>query len=360
MRRGAPARTTKAKARIKRYGDLTRAEPAVLPVELVYEIPPGPRLGARVLQVTGVEKSYDGRVVVPALDLELGPGTRLGIVGPNGAGKTTLLKLLLGELEPDRGERSVGETVRFMGIDQTRSALDPDLSVAETIAGRGAVVKVGERTVRLESFLDKWGFPARTHQTPIGRLSGGERGRVLLAQLLSAGGNVLFLDEPTNDLDLPTLRALEEALLAFPGSVVVVSHDRWFLDRVATQILYLDGQGGSRLHHGDVSGLLELLGAQRSAAPTIKPRATTRTPAPAKPAAAKRITPWQRKELEGIERRIAEIEGGIASIDERLADPALYAGPRTEIDAIGADRAALEEELASLYGRWEELETLPR
>ena len=360
MRRGPPARTTKAKARIRRFGELTRAEPAELPVELVYEIPPGPRLGARVLEVSGISKSYDGRVVVPALDLELGPGTRLGIVGPNGAGKTTLLKLLLGELEPDGGARSVGETVRFMGIDQSRSALDPNLSVAETIAGRSAVVKVGERTVRVESFLDKWGFPARTHQTPIGRLSGGERGRVLLAQLLSAGGNVLFLDEPTNDLDLPTLRALEEALLAFSGSVVVVSHDRWFLDRIATQVLYLDGRGGSRLHHGDVSGLLEHLARERSAEPPAKQRAPKRTPAPAKPPAQKRITPWQQKELEALEARIAEVEGSISSVDVRLADPALYTGPRADLDAIHANRAALDVELAALYERWEELESLPR
>ena len=360
MRRGPPARTTKAKARIRRFGELTRAEPAELPVELVYEIPPGPRLGARVLEVSGISKSYDGRLVVPALDLELGPGTRLGIVGPNGAGKTTLLKLLLGELEPDAGERSVGETVRFMGIDQTRSALDPDLSVAETIAGRSAVVKVGDRTVRVESFLDKWGFPARMQQTPIGRLSGGERGRVLLAQLLSAGGNVLFLDEPTNDLDLPTLRALEEALLAFSGSVVVVSHDRWFLDRIATQILYLDGRGGARLHHGDVSSLLEHLARERNAEPPAKQRAPERTPTPARAPAPKRITPWQQKELEALEARITEVESNIASIDERLADPALYTGPRAELDAIHANRAALDGELAGLYERWEELETLPR
>ena len=359
MRRGPPARTTKSKARIQRYERLVDSRAADLPVELVYEIPPGPRLGARVLEVSGITKSYDGRVIVPPLDLELGPGTRLGIVGPNGAGKTTLLNLLLGELEPDGGERRVGETVRFMGIDQQRSELDPDLSVAETIAGRGGIVKVGDRTVRVESFLDKWGFPARLHNTPIHRLSGGERSRVLLAKLLSKGGNVLFLDEPTNDLDLSTLRALEEALLAYPGSVIVVSHDRWFLDRVATMILYLDGQGGARLHHGDVSSLLEKLARERAATTPAKGRkaegAPTRSKSASKP---KRLSPWQQKELAGVENRIGEIETELAAIDERLADPALYDGPRAEVDAIQESRATLDGELATLYGRWEELEAL--
>ncbi len=359
MRRGAPARTSKSKARIQRYEQLVEAGPAELPVELVYEFPPGPRLGTRVLSTVGITKSYGGTVVVPPLDLELAPGTRLGIVGPNGAGKTTLLRLLLGELEPDGGERSVGETVRFMGVDQLRGELDLDVSVAETVAGRSAVVKVGDRTVRIESFLDKWGFPARMHQTPIGRLSGGERARVLLAKLMSADGNVLFLDEPTNDLDLATLRALEEALLAFPGSAVVVSHDRWFLDRVATQILYLDGRGGARLHHGDLSSLLEDLARERKAAATPKTRKAPKAPATAtRKAKPRRITPWQQRELDEVEQRIAEIEDELGKVDQRLADPELYKGSAPELESFQARRVELAAELAERYARWEELEAL--
>ena len=360
MRRGAPARTTKAKARVQRYADLSDAAPAELPVELVYEIPPGPRLGSRVITVKGITKSYGGKLVVPPLDLELGPGTRLGVVGPNGAGKTTLLRMLFGQLEPDAGTRSVGETVQFMGIDQLRDDLDPDLTVTETLVGRGAVVQVGERSVRVESFLDKWGFPARAHHTPVGKLSGGERARLLLARLMSAGGNVLFLDEPTNDLDLPTLRALEEALMEFPGSLVVVSHDRWFLDRVATLILYLDGEGGARVHHGDLSSLLEELAAERRAATRPKAAAPKPTAKQSREpeARAKRISPWEQQELEQVEARIGELETQIGALDERLADPELYNEPRARAEELQASRAELDGELATLYGRWEELEAL--
>jgi len=359
MRRGAPARTTKAKARIRRHEELVAAAPARAPSELVFEIPPGPRLGTRVLKVTGVKKRYGQRWVVPPLDLELEAGTRLGVVGPNGAGKTTLVKLLLGELEPDGGRREVGETVRFMSIDQLRGGLDPAKSVAETVVGRGDVVRVGERDVRAEAYLDRFGFPASAHRTPVGRLSGGEQSRVLLAKLLLAGGNVLFLDEPTNDLDLETLRALEEALLAFPGAAVVVSHDRWFLDRVATRILYLDGEGGARVHFGDCSSLLQRLAEERTAAPPATPAPRPAAPAPGvTPRRPKRLTPWQEKELAELEARIGRIEGEIAALDGRLADPALYAGPRAEVARVREARATLAGELARAYERWEELEGL--
>ena len=369
MRRGAPARTTKAKARIQRYEQLAGSAPAELPVELIYEIPPGPRLGSKVLEVKGITKSFGGRVVVPPLDLELSSGTRLGVVGPNGAGKSTLLSLLNGELEGDAGTRAVGDTVQFMGIDQLRAELDPELTVTETIVGRGAIVQVAGRSIRIESFLDKWGFPARAQHTLVSKLSGGERARLLLARLMTAEGNVLFLDEPTNDLDLATLRALEEALMAFPGAVVVVSHDRWFLDRVATQILYLDGHGGARLHHGDLSGLLEQLARERKRDREVEAtrtkeakgaRAAAGAPKDrAKDASrARRIAPWEQKELAQVEARIAEVEAELAAIDERLADPELYDGPRAAAEELQAARSELDSELAGAYARWEELEAL--
>ena len=364
MRRGAPARSTKAKARISRYEQLADSAPADLPVELVFEIPPGPRLGTRVLEVRGVSKAYGGRVVVPRMDLELEAGTRLGVVGPNGAGKTTLWRILRGELEPDSGVREVGETVRFMSVDQLRADLELDRTVAEAIVGRADVVRVGDRTVRAESFLTKWGFPARMHDTPIHRLSGGERARVLLAQLMCDGGNVLFLDEPTNDLDLATLRALEEALIAFPGTVVVVSHDRWFLDRVATRILYLDGEGGARLHHGDMSGLLEQLareraGGESTAAGRERSGSGKASPeAPARQAKQRRISPWEQRELDELEERIGVVEQLLGQVDERLVDPALYEGDRKAAESLQQERAQLGVELQALYARWEVLEAL--
>jgi ATP-binding cassette subfamily F protein uup len=359
MRRGAPARTTKAKARIDRFRALAAAAPIPVSSELELEIPPGPRLGSRVLSLTGVSKSFGGRVVVPPLDLELGPGERLGIVGPNGAGKTTLLRTAIGRLAPDEGSVAIGETVRVATIDQLRDDLDPAKSVVEEVAGVGEHVVIDGKTVRIEGFLERFLFPGAMKYLPVGRLSGGERNRVLLAKLFCAGGNVLALDEPTNDLDLATLRVLEEALVAFPGAVLLVSHDRWFLDRVATRILHLDGCGGARMHFGDMSGLLALLATEREAE-----RASARAPAPAPKAARtsesrpKRRTPWQEKELEGLPDKITAAETEIAALDARLADRALYTGPKEEILRVRARRAELQAAVAKIYARWEELESL--
>ncbi|MCC6409593.1 MAG: ATP-binding cassette domain-containing protein, partial [Planctomycetes bacterium] len=271
----------------------------------------------------------------------------------------------LGELALDAGVREVGETVRFASIDQMRTDLDPSHTVTEEIAGRSDVVKIGDRTVRIESFLDRFGFPVSVQRSSVAQLSGGERNRVLLAKLLLEGGNVLVLDEPTNDLDLATLRALEEALIAFPGAAIVVSHDRWFLDRVATQILYLDGHGHARTHFGDLSSLLEKLAEERrsaSASASAAAMATAAsTPKPAAPAAApktRRIAPWELKELERVEADIARHEAELAELDTRLADPALYTGPKAELEKVNQRRATLGAELPKLYARWEELETL--
>ena len=283
---------------------------------------------------------------------------RLGIVGPNGAGKSTLVRMLVGELAPDRGTRDVGETVAFMGIDQMRTDLDLDATVTEAVAGRADTVFVEGRAVRVESFLDKFGFDARMRTTAVRQLSGGERNRVLLAKLLTAGGNVLVLDEPTNDLDLATLRSLEEALLIFPGAALVVSHDRWFLDRVATHILYLDGSGRARLHHGDLSALLADVQRERDAArAAARSEARAAAPAAAAPAKAKRFSMGQAKELANVEQKIPLVEAALRQLDERLADPALYAGPADALTRVLDERKAREAELAQLYARWEELES---
>ncbi len=359
MRRGPPARTTKAKARIRRYGELVDAAPIALTAGLELEIPSGPRLGARVVSLKGVSKALGGREIVPPLELELAAGQRLGIVGPNGAGKTTLLRLILGELEPDAGVREIGTTVRFAGMDQLKGELDLDARVSEALGGKKETVAVGERSVRIESYLERFGLGITQQRSLVRHLSGGERSRLQLAKLFARGGNVLVLDEPTNDLDLATLRALEEALFAFTGAALLVSHDRWFLDRVATHILYLDGHGGTRLHHGDMSALLALLVQERLAAratgPEARPAAVAAARATAKP---KRITPWQRKELDQIEQRVAALEQELAALDARLGDPALYAGSNAEVGPLRARRAQLATELARLMERWEELEAL--
>ena len=373
IRRGPPARTTKSKARIQRYDDLVDAAPDIAPKDLELIIPPGPRLGARVVNLVGITKSFGERTVLEPFDLEVTAGMRLGIIGPNGAGKSTLMKIATGHLEPDGGKREVGETVHFMGIDQDRSALDLDASVTENIAGRGDVVRVGDRTVRVESFLDKFGFDARMRGSKVGTLSGGERGRVMLAKLLLAGGNLIALDEPTNDLDLATLRALEEALMAFTGAALIVTHDRWFLDRIATHVLYVDGKGNTRLHHGDVAKLIAEIADERNEERLADQRARRKdggaeAPSPAAPAQdapapetpKKRLSPWQEKELVKTEDSIAKLEAEIEELDKKLASPELYA-PGAAPGALAEvqnKRAAAASSLEPLYARWEELEAI--
>ena len=365
IRRGPPARTTKSKARIQRYDNLVAAAPEVAPEDLDVLIPPGPRLGARVVELEGVSKRYGDRTLFADLDLELEPGMRLGVIGPNGAGKSTLMRVISGELEPDSGTRSAGETVRFMGIDQGRTALDLEQSVATNVAGKQDIVRVGRTDVRVESFLAKFGFDARMRQNPVKTLSGGERARVMLAKLLLEGGNLVLLDEPTNDLDLSTLRALEEALMVFPGAAVVVTHDRWFLDRVATHVLYLDGRGGAQLHHGDVSALIARIAAEREETRLAETREKRRGAAAAAAAAEaapeapkkRRLSPWEERELAELEEAIASDEARIEEIDARLGSPELYApgADPKEPARLQADREAAQTALDARYERWTEL-----
>jgi ATP-binding cassette subfamily F protein uup len=361
MRRGPPARTTKSKSRIERYHALVDAEPEAEGRDLAFRIPEGPRLGDRVVTCRGIGKAFGGRAVLAGLDLEIQSRTRIGIVGRNGVGKTTLLRLLTGELEPDEGEVEVGSTVQFAGIDQHRSALDPDKTVLEEVGRGNDHVIVGERPQRIETFLDQFLFPGQRKHSRVGVLSGGERGRVLLARLLCEGGNVLVLDEPTNDLDLMSLRALEEALLAFPGAVIVVSHDRWFLDRVATTIVHLDGSGRARVHPGDLSGLLEKLAAEQTRQQkegSSKPKARPVADAPME--RVRRLSTREQRELDELPQRIQLAEAELADVDEKLSDPALYsdAAQADAFSALTARRQALPDEIAALYVRWEELEEI--
>ncbi|MCB9878321.1 MAG: ATP-binding cassette domain-containing protein [Planctomycetes bacterium] len=365
VKRGPPARTTKAKARIDRWQSLVDSAPAPTAAELEFMIPEGPRLGDFVLRLKNVQKGFDGRQVLEPFSFELGPGQRLGIVGKNGAGKTTLLRLILGQLEPDGGSVGVGPTVTFAGIDQKRSDLDPSKTVLEEVSNGNDYVFVGGRSQRVETFLEQFLFPGAQKHARISSLSGGERNRVLIAKLLCAGGNVLVLDEPTNDLDLQSLRALEDAILAFPGAVLVVSHDRWFLDRIATRVVHLDGSGHVRVHEGDLSLLLEKLrdeAAQRAAAAAeqaARERAKAAQRETDAAPKARKLSTREQKELADLPQRIEQAEAELASIDEQLADPALYAGGDSRrFDALTARRKQLPDELAALYARWEELEAV--
>jgi len=307
-------------------------------------------LGVRLVDA---RKSFGERTVLPKVTLDIERGDRVGIVGPNGAGKTTLLRLMLGELEPDSGRVEIGSTVKFARIDQTRDSLDPTRSVVREIGEGNTWVYVNERQVRIEPFLDGFMLPRELFDTPIGKLSGGEKNRVLLAKLLLQGGNVLVLDEPTNDLDLQTLRVLEEALCAFEGTVLVVSHDRWFLDRVATKVVYLDEGGGIRLHPGAVSSLIERMKVERAEARARRERkGDTRK----EKSDARRLTWKEKEELAALPERIHAVEEELAKLDAELADPSFYGKPQEHVVERTKRRTELADEIAALYARWEELE----
>jgi len=207
----------------------------------VISIPPGPRLGDLVIDVKGLRKGYGDRLLIDDLSFSLPAGGIVGVIGPNGAGKTTLFRMLTGRETPDAGELRLGETVKLACVDQDRSGLDPKKTVYEEISEGNDRLMVGRRELNARAYVSSFGFKGADQQKRVGSLSGGERNRLNLAKLLKSGGNVLLLDEPTNDLDVDTLRALEDALLGFAGCVVVISHDRWFLDRIATHMLAFEG-----------------------------------------------------------------------------------------------------------------------
>jgi sulfate-transporting ATPase len=245
------ARQAKSKARLGSYERLLAEEEDVKLERVEIHIPPGPRLGDLVIEASGVSKGFGDRLLVENLEFSLPPAGIVGVIGPNGAGKTTLFRMIAGEETPDGGTLRIGDTVQLAYVDQARADLDPKSTVWKEISGGQDVVLLGKKEINSRQYTSWFNFRGADQQKPVGRLSGGERNRVHLAKLLKSGGNVLLLDEPTNDLDVDTLRALEDALLDFAGCAVVITHDRWFLDRVATHILAFEGDSQVTWFEGD-------------------------------------------------------------------------------------------------------------
>jgi ATP-binding cassette ChvD family protein len=241
VRTNPKGRQAKNKARLQRFKDLVEADYQSRNETNEIYIPPGPRLGDKVIEIDQLTKSFGDKLLIDNLSFSLPPGAIVGIIGANGAGKTTLFRMLVGAESPDQGSILIGETVKIAYVDQSRDALDDNQTVWEEISDRQDTLEIGPYQTPSRAYVSRFNFKGSDQQKRVQDLSGGERNRVHLAKLLRSGGNVLLLDEPTNDLDIETLRALEQALLNFPGCVVVISHDRWFLDRIATHILAFEG-----------------------------------------------------------------------------------------------------------------------
>jgi len=380
LRRGPEARRTKSKSRIDRAHRLMAEQGFVRPKVAEFQVAAPPRLSAVVLEGEGLVKRFDGRTVLAGIDFRLKAGERVGLVGPNGVGKTTFLKVLLGELEPDGGVLTTGKKTRVAYYDQQRTSLDGEQTVYQA-AGGGApgwhgedFIDVGGRRVALRDYLDDLLFPPALQKLQVKALSGGERNRLLLARLFLEGANVLVLDEPTNDLDLVTLNVLERLLLDFQGSVLLVTHDRYFLDKVATAILAFEGDGKATRWEGNYDTYRRLkdqterqarsdqaaVTTALASSTTTRPRSGPAPRAPAPPPAAARkpgkLSFKEQREFEGIEAAIQAAEARKAALEASMADPATYQRGGTDWAALRNDFEAVTAEVERLYARWEALE----
>jgi ATPase subunit of ABC transporter with duplicated ATPase domains len=358
IRRGPKARTTKAKARIDRFDAAVAAAPATddkRAETMALRLPSGPRLGGTIVELARVTKSLGGKLLFKDLTLVMKPGDRIGIVGPNGTGKTTLIKTILGLTTPDAGEVVVGANTRPAYLEQGRRELRDELTVLDEVGDGYDYVDLPDGKIHVRSFLRMLAFPDSVTDTKVGQLSGGERNRVQLARLLRRGGNLLVLDEPTNDLDLPTLGALEEGLVHFAGCALIVSHDRWFLDRVATAILAFEGDGKVTFYEGSYSFYAER--RPKAAAERVK-RESKDTRTAAKPVGPRKLSFKEARELETIEDAIAGAEDRVKTLEATLSDPSVFKDRPTEVQALIAGLDAARADVERLFARWQELDAI--
>lgn len=362
VRQGPRAQRSKQKNRFERYYETAaQAGPAVEEdMELV--IPPPPQLGNRTVEVAGLGMELGGKKLFSGFSFTFENGRRVGVCGRNGLGKSTLLRIIIGQLQPAEGTVKTGQLTKFNYVDQGRLQLNEENTVMDEVALGREFVQWGDSKISVRSYLKRFLFADDRILTQVRKLSGGERSRLLLARILKNGGNFLILDEPTNDLDLPTLRVLEEALIAFPGVVCVVSHDRYFLNRVCTDILAFEGDG--KIHHsvGDYDYYLEK--KQRAVSKAVSAaRQRPAGPAPGKatapaPVKLRKMSFKETRELEGMERAIQEVEAEIARIENLFAAPDFHRTHAKQTDQLVTDLAAAKENLAKLFSRWEELEAI--
>ena len=370
VRSGARAQRTKAQHRMRGYYELAGQEAPPEEREMDLLIPPAPPMGNTVCDLENagskVGEGTDERWLFRHLDLFLKPGQCTGIVGRNGVGKTTLLRLCLGERAPDEGTVKIGRQIKFNYVDQARMQLDETKNVMEQIADGGETVLFGEERLSARGYLRRYLFADDRALEPISKLSGGERARLMLAKVLKRGGNVLVLDEPTNDLDLPSLRMLEEAVVDFEGSVLVVSHDRYFLDRICDQIVAFE-DGGVFVQPGNYSYYLEkklerdtrdkAFIASFSKTPASEPPPFTQAEPP-KTTRPRKLSFKEQRELDGMESVVLAAETRVAEVEATLNDPNFYATRAAEAPRLIAELEQAKAEVARLYARWQELDAI--
>ncbi len=370
VRRGPKARSTKAKARLDRYQDVVDQGPPQRHREFEFEIPEPQPLGKTVLEAREIYFGYEGAVkeLIQKFSCALQKGMRIGIVGPNGSGKSTLLKLLLGQIEPRKGKIITGDNTAFLYVGQVHDDIDPTQSIIQFVSNGANFWDVNKRRIHVPAYLEKFLFDRAAIHTPIGNLSGGERNRLVMVKQLLRGGNFIVLDEPTNDLDLYTLRILEEAIEAFEGAALIVSHDRFFLNRVCTHMWIFEGDAEITQIAGNYDDYLLYKERKaedakaKPAKPDPKANATQSKGTPATtqtktaPTPPKKLTYKEKLELEGMEATLHAAEAHIKHLEARLADPALYERPHTEAQALLNELSTAKTTLESLYTRWAELE----
>ncbi len=359
-KRGPKARATKQKARIHRFLDTVEQGPPARHREFTFEIPEPERLGKTILEAREMTHGYEGGLLFRQFNLLMKKGMRVGIIGPNGCGKTTLLKVLMGLEEPRKGRLILGDTTQFLYVDQAHEEVTPGKTVLEFVSDGAVYWECAKRRIYVPAYLEQFLFDKDSVVMPIGNLSGGERNRMHLAKQLLRGGNFLVLDEPTNDLDLYTLRVLEETIALFEGCALIVSHDRYFLNRVCTNMLVFESDGRLTQIAGNYDDYLLYKEHKEQEA-----RAEARAEKPAAPAKAvseepaKRRLTWKEKnELENMEEAILHAEAEVARLEETLHEPGFYEQDHEKVRGVLEALEQAKAGVANLFRRWEELESL--
>jgi ATP-binding cassette subfamily F protein uup len=365
VRQGPRAQRSKQKDRFERYYDEAAKDGPVIEEDVELVIPPPPQLGNRTVEVAGLGMDIAGKKLFSGFNFTFENGKRVGICGRNGLGKSTLLRIIIGQLAPTHGTVKTGQLTKFNYVDQGRLQLNEERTVLDEVADGTEFVQWGEAKLSVRSYLKRFLFADDRIMTLVKKLSGGERSRLLLARILKSGGNFLILDEPTNDLDLPTLRVLEEALIAFPGVTCVVSHDRYFLNRVCTDILAFEGDG--KIHHsvGDYDYYLEKkqkaeVAATRESAAivSLNKSAALARDAATRTAKPRKLSFKEQRELEGMEAQIHSVEAEVARIEGLFADPEFFRKHAAKVSDLTHELDAAKENVTKLYSRWEELEAV--